>query len=452
MILRPYQAELINNVRTAYSVGHAGVILQLMTGAGKTFTALKMAASVPLGHRHVLVIVHRHELVAQWVKEAGKLGLTVGIMAAKYGNNPHPEAIIQICMVQTLARRIQQRNNAHRIHKRNCDPFDNRPIAWIIIDECHLATSESYLKIYRRYHLARRLGLTATPARLDGKGFPWATSLELGPDYFQLQQDNALVPFTTYTIDRLNYAGLRKKFGDYSASSQAVQFETQPLIGNVVDSYIKLAPGRTGLTFATTREHARKLHLEYMLKGINAEYLDGDTPTQERNRIIRDLHTGSIQQLVNVDVCIEGLNVPRISSVSIARATCSITRWRQMAGRALRPMEGKENAIILDHGGNALRHGNLDYHHEWTLKARKPTKKQDNGIAKAKLCEQCAGVMPANIPICTICGYDLTPKSRELKSKDGKLIELKSGAKPMKVKPKRRKELESEIAAWLTNF
>ena len=452
MQLRPYQAELINNVRTAYSVGHAGVILQLMTGAGKTFTALKMAASVPRGYRHVLVIVHRHELIAQWVHEAKQLGITVGIVAAKYGNNPHPEATIQICMVQTLARKIQKRNNAHRINKRSSDIFDNRPVIWIIIDECHLATSESYLKIYRRYHTARRLGLTATPARLDGKGFPWATDMELGPDYFQLQQQGALVPFTTYTIDKLNYAGLRKKFGDYSASSQAVQFETQPLIGNVVDSYIKLAPGRTGLTFATTREHARKLHLEYMMRGINAAYLDGDTPTQERNRIIRDLKTGEIQQLVNVDVCIEGLNVPRISSVSIARATCSITRWRQMAGRALRPMAGKENAIILDHGGNALRHGNLDYHHEWTLKARKPSKKQDNGIVKARLCEQCAGVMPSNTPRCTICGNDLTPQSRDIKTKDGRLVALKSGAKPVKIKRKRGKELEKEIALWLTHF
>jgi DNA repair protein RadD len=452
MRLRPYQSELIDNVRTAYSVGHAGVILQLMTGAGKTFTALKMAASVPPGHGHILVLVHRHELVGQWIKEAKALGITVGILAAKYGNNPHPHATIQICMVQTLARRVAKRNQAHRINKQTEDCFDNRPVVWIIIDECHLATSDSYLKIYRRYNKARRLGLTATPNRLDGKGFPWATAMEMGPDYFQLQQAGALVPFNTYTIDKLDYSGLRKKFGDYSTSSQSLQFETQPLIGNVVASYIKHAKGRTGLTFATTRAHARKLQIEYRQHGIMAEYLDGDTPTKDRNRIIRDLATGKLQQLVNVDVCIEGLNVPRISVVSIARATCSITRWRQMAGRALRTMEGKENAIILDHGGNALRHGNLDYHHPWTLKASRPKSKGIAEPPKAKLCEQCAGVMPANTPICTICGYDLTPKSREVKTRDGTLTALKSGSKPVKQKPKRRAELEKEITLWLTHF
>ncbi|QDP55283.1 MAG: putative ATP-dependent DNA helicase [Prokaryotic dsDNA virus sp.] len=423
-----------------------------MTGAGKTFTALKMAASVPTGHGHILVVVHRHELVSQWVQEAKNLGIEVGIIAAKYGNNPNPTATVQICMVQTLARRIRKRNEAHRIHKQKKDCFNNRPVFWLIIDECHLATSESYLAIYRRYHTAKRMGLTATPHRLDGKGFPWATSLELGPRYEELQQLGALVPFETYTIDRLNYSGLRKRFGDYTVSSQAEQFETQPLVGNVVDSYLRYADGRTGLTFATTRAHARKLQREFMEKGVRAEYLDGDTPTQERNRLIRGLHTGEIRQLVNVDVCIEGLNVPRISAVSIARATCSITRWRQMAGRALRTMPGKKDAIILDHGGNALRHGNLDYDFEWTLKAKKPGKRAIDDVPKARLCKQCAGVMPMNVRHCTICGNEFTPEEREVKTRSGKLVKLTSGAKPLKKKRRTRKDLEKEMALWLTHF
>ena len=441
MILRPYQRTIIENVRSAYAEGHAGVILQLMTGAGKTFTALQMTTSVPQGQGQILIIVHRHELVSQWRQEAKKLGIQAGVVNAQGERfNPAPWAQIQICMVQTLARRI----------KNGKDPFRHTTVSWIIVDECHLATSNSYLRIYEQYPLAKRMGLTATPDRLDGRGFPWASSMKLGPKYHDLQKQGALVPFTTYTIDKLNYSGLRKTFGDYTAASQAQQFETQPLVGNVVETYLKHAKGRTGITFATTRSHAKKLHKEFLKNGINSEYLDGATPGPLREHIIRSLSEGKLQQLINVDVCIEGLNIPRVSVVSIARATCSITRWRQMAGRALRPAPNKTDAIILDHGGNALRHGNLDYDHAWSLKPTKAASKNKEQIARAKNCPDCAGVMPIGTPTCSICGCDLSPKERQPKARAGELKQLKSSSAPVKQKRKSSKDKEKEMAQWLT--
>jgi len=400
----------------------------------------------------VLILVHRHELVAQWLAEARALDLYVGFMAPSFGSNPNPQAPIQIAMVQTLNRKLSAHNKAHRISQPSMKPFFPNEFDLIIADECHLSGSQTYRNIFFHYGDSPIIGLTATPSRLDGRGFAWASLLLEGPTHYQLVQADALVPFTTYSIDTIDYRSLRRIAGDWSAKSQGFQFESQPLIGNVVNTYLEYADGRSAITFASTVEHSKKLRDEYSLRGIPAAHLDGSTPTKERNRMIRDLDTGAIRQLCNVGVCTEGLNIRRVSCVSIAFATLSINRWRQAAGRSLRTFPGKKDALILDHGGNGLRHGNLDYEHKWDITPRTARLNKPMDGPAAKACPTCAAVMPSFAPTCEVCGEDLAPKERKLKTKEGRLKKLASGTAPVadsQATPRRsNKEKAAEITTW----
>ena len=413
MDLRPFQSDLVDRLRRVHQ-DHHGIVLQLPTGAGKTVLAVEVCRMIHSVHGRVAVVVHRDELVSQWLETAKKFGLRAGVVAAKWPRNADPWAPLQICMVQTLARR-------------------KKPLPWtpdyLLIDEAHLGAAESYLKVIRRWPTPRRLGLTATPWRLDGGGFPWATTLMEGPSIRDLVGDGYLVPFKTYSIPMLNYKDLRVRMGEFTSASQSQQYESQPLVGGVSDNLRKYAGDRSAIVFASSVKHSRALAAE-IGKWTTAEHLDGETPTVERKAILGRLESGETMVVCNVGVCTEGLDVRRVSAISVARATLSLSLWRQMAGRALRTLEGKKDAVILDHGGCALRHGNLDYPMEWSIAAR--TKKEaGEAVPRAKLCGACAAVMPAHAAVCSVCGGELLIKERRVRLVKGELVELPPESAPI---------------------
>lgn len=441
MPLRGYQQELVNEIRKAFMQGAKGVMGQLPTGAGKTYTALHIAGLCALRARHTtLIVVHRDELLFQWEKEARNLGIDCGLTAASVGKKTkNPDALVQIAMIDTINRRPSA--------------FKGTSFDWIYFDEAHLGSARKYDRLRSRYPDAKYIGWTATPSRLDNKGFPWCETLIRGPSYSKLEEEGSLVPFTIYSIDKLDYTGLRKRFGEYTAKSQTTQYMTQPLIGSVVTEYVRTALGRTGLVFAVTVEHSKKLAAEFQTAGIPAAHIDGNTPKDQRHAILTQLAEGKIWIVCNVGVLIEGLNVTSISYIGCAFATASLAKWIQCAGRALRPHHGKTDAIICDHGGNALRHGSLDYDFPWQITPRVKRKRSTETEIKARICQVCNAIYPMQQSICPVCGAVHVPEKRQPKQKEGKLSKIQRKSGPSRRKPKTTvRELEEDVLSWVSSF
>lgn len=442
MPLRSYQQDLVAGIGDAFRAGAKGVMAQLPTGAGKTYTALSWAkaASDRSGHR-TLTIVHRDELLHQWHAEAKGLQIPAGLLAATVGKKCTDQtAPLQIAMVDTLNRRP--------------NAYEDEDFDWVFFDEAHLGSAAKFDKIRERFSDARFIGWSATPDRLDRKGFPWCDKLVRGPGYHVLEQLGALVPFTIYSIKGIDYTGLRKKFGEYTAESQSKQFMTQPLIGSVVGEYIDKAFMRTGLVFAVNVQHSKKLCAEFRAAGIPAAHIDGTTPREERRAVLDKLAQGDLWIVCNVGVLVEGLNITSISYIGIAFATASLPKWIQCSGRAVRPSDGKTDAIICDHGGNALRHGSLDYSFEWQLGPKPKRKRNEPETIRARICATCQAVYPLTEMACPVCGTIHVIQPKAPATKGGKLEKLSRGSGPVRRRKRGPtvKQLEDDVTSWVGRF
>ena len=438
MRLRPYQERWLNDIREAHKEGHQGVIGQMPTGGGKTVAGIGEPCKRILARGgSVLLLVHRDELVKQTADKLNKFGLPYGIIAAKWGRNPAPTAPIQIAMVQTLRNR------------------ETAAPSYIIVDECHLAAAKTYVDIFDRFPNTMRLGLTATPCRMDGVGFErLATALVTGPTVREMNEIwranpiSGLVPSECWSIPGVDLAAIQtNRHGEYDQRDAADHYEKQALIGSVVGEYIKHAKDRRGLVFCTSVSHSERVRDEFLAKGIRAAHIDGTTPKRERDQTLDDLNAGRVQVVTNCAVLIEGLDITGISAVSLAVPTGSLSKYLQMVGRASRPHPGKDKFVVIDHGGCVLRHGTPDHEREWQIEGRKK-KSREKGVIMSLVCGECYFSNPPDEECCLQCGEELR-KPRELNEKAGDLVKVEGTMAPMTrdqiklARAARREEIEN---------
>lgn len=407
MHLRPYQSAAIAAVANGYAAGFRGVMLVMPTGAGKTVVFTRLAQETG----RILIVVPRIELVAQTRYKLWRYGVRHGVIAAG-SRDVDSGARVQVAMAQTLVRRAALVLD-----------FD-----LVILDECHLAASDTYRKILTRCGNARILAVTATPFRLDGQGFGhFASALVCGPSVADLTALGSLVPAITYSVPTVDLSNLTRSKGEFDAGA----FETG-ITGDVVAHYQRLAQARQAIVFAASVKHADKLRAEFVAAGIAAATVTGETPSHDRAILLQLLHNGTLQVICNYGVLTEGFDCPPVSAIVIARATTSCALWIQMAGRGLRPSVGKANCILLDHGGNACRHGGIEYEREYSLQGAKV--KAPNEGTLAKVCTLCAAVMPVTAKVCPVCGLVPAVEPRpEPKRRAGELQAMAAGTAPVKL-------------------
>ena len=352
MKLRPYQKKLIKSLRKAFFEKHRSVCLQLPTGAGKTIIAAFIAQQRAEEKKgKTLILTHRGEILHQFYETLALVGLQqkVGIIASKHPPNPH--ALFQIATIQTLARR-------------------KLPEArFVIIDEAHHVRAKTWERIVQHYkeHKSHILGLTATPARLDGRGLGKIFSyLVCGPSLHDLVKHKYLAPAQAIHIeDAIDVSDIKRSMGDY-AKRELASKATKKLSKMQAEHICKHARARKTIFFGVTREHAEMVDAYLRKMGLRSAYIDGDTEDKKRQKILQRFATGNIQCLCNVELFTEGLDAPACDTVAMGRPTMSLTLYLQMIGRALRPAQDKK-AIILDMAGNTERHGLHDEPHEWSL-------------------------------------------------------------------------------------
>jgi len=350
--LRPYQHSLVQEIFSCWHSGDRRVLLQLPTAAGKTVIFSTIATEFVVKGEGVLVLVHREELLLQAKEKLEAVtGLPSGIIKA--GNPANPEHLIQVASIQTLVRRMDSLPNA----------------SLIIYDEAHHSCSPSSIKILQAYPKAYLLGVTATPARCDGRGFKHLfDKLILGPTVEELIKEGYLCGFRLFAAQNaIDTKGVKTTAGDYNSKQLAKKVNTAEVRGDVIRSYREHANGKKTVVFCVDVEHSKQCAQAFLTAGVAAEHLDGETPTEERRAILSRFNSGETLVLTNCGIVSEGTDVPSIEAVQVVRPTKSLILWLQMLGRALRPHPGKKEAIIVDQTKNWIMHGLPDEEREWSL-------------------------------------------------------------------------------------
>jgi superfamily II DNA or RNA helicase len=406
MQLRSYQDRAIDDLRSAYQSGAHAPLLVLPTGGGKTCIIAAISANAAARGRHVLILVHRRELIHQTSSKLAWVGLEHGIIAA--GISPSDHAV-HIASVQTLARRLSR--------------LDWQPTL-IIIDEAHHAIAGQWARILDHWPDAYRLGVTATPCRLDGCGLRGTfDTMVLGPSVADLIFTGYLSPARIYAPPVVaDLQGIRSRGGDYANDQAAAAMDRPTVTGDAIAHYQRLAAGQQAIAFCCNVAHAVSVCDAFKTAGISAELLLGNTPYREQ--VVAAFAAHRIRVLVTVDVVSEGFDVPAASCAILLRPTQSLGLYLQQVGRVLRPAPGKEHAVILDHVGNVNRHGFPDDPRDWSLDDRMRRSK-GTPAPSVRTCPECfAAFKPA--PICPVCGAGCAPiRSRVIREMAGELRELK---------------------------
>ena len=415
--LRPYQEHCIENVRAELrrlkADGAAqSCILESPTGSGKTAMAAYMALGGATGKPPtVAFICHRRELIDQTALTFDQVGLDYGYIAAGFDRT---SARVQICSVGTLTNRV------HDI-----------PAPDIVIwDECHHVGARTWSEIRHAWGDAIHIGLSATPARLDGKGLgSWFNALVPGPKVADLMAEGFLSTYDAYAPVVPNMKGVKKRAGDFAKGEMESTLNDGEILGGIVENWVKLAKGLKTIGFAISVKHSQAIVEAFCEAGIPAAHLDAKSSKDQRRSQLQAFARGEIHVLFNVDLFGEGFDLAAnsgmdvtIEAVILARPTASIGLHLQQIGRALRPKEAP--AVVLDHAGNIVRHGFPDDPREWSLED-KEIKQSDTG---PKQCPRCYFLVARHKMLCPQCGFVWPePEERKVTIIEGELEQIRSG-------------------------
>ena len=334
-----YQEDMKERIEKALRL-HRSVMAQMPTGTGKTYLLTAVIDSFVSNNpkEKVWIVAHRRELVSQIDETVRKF--------YSYSSSKTSSLLssVKAMSIQWLMRHY--------------DEIEEEP-GMIVIDEAHHALAKTYKEMWERFPKAKFLGLTATPCRLNGKGFT---------DLFDVLVQSWCVPefiskgrLATYDFVSIKSDGVTQRLidslqkrgadGDYQNKEMDMLLNKRPSIERLYQSFEEYGKDRKGIVYAINISHAKKIMELYQEHGIKAVAIDSKTPAMERQADIEAFKKGDIQVLVNVDIFSEGFDCPDVEFVQLARPTLSLAKYLQMVGRGLRVAKGKKNCVIIDNVG-----------------------------------------------------------------------------------------------------
>ena len=334
-----YQEDMKERIEKALRL-HQSVMAQMPTGTGKTYLLTAVIDSF-VGNNpmeKVWIVAHRRELVSQIDETVRKFH------SYSASNTSSLLSSVKAMSIQWLMRHY--------------DEIEEEP-GMIVIDEAHHALAKTYKEMWERFPNAKFLGLTATPCRLNGKGFTdlfdvlvqsWSVPEFISKgrlatyDFVSIKSDGV----TQRLIDSLQKRGAD---GDYQNKEMDMLLNKKPSIERLYRSLEEYGKDRKGIVYAININHAQKITKLYQEHGVKVVAIDSKTPATERQQDIEAFKKGDIQVLVNVDIFSEGFDCPDVEFVQLARPTLSLAKYLQMVGRGLRVAKGKKNCVIIDNVG-----------------------------------------------------------------------------------------------------
>lgn len=364
IILRPYQIDALNQIRSHYAKGTKNVLLHMATGSGKTviFSTI-MRGIQDKGNRCVLAVRGR-DLVGNASQRLLREGVDHGVMMAGH-KGWSPDKAIQACSIDTL------------VSRKNLPPAD-----LMVIDEAHFAVSKSFRWFIDHYRSQGifTLGVTATPHVKSG--LRHLADVVVYPITIQQLIDQGYLVRPRYFSppSGIDYSQIKvdSKTGDYNMVDLGREVDKSHITGDIISHYKMLASGRPTILFACDINHSKKIVSELLSAGIPSLHVDADSNDEERKNAIQCLDSGKIKIVSNVGIFCTGVDIPCTSCIILARPTKSYNLFIQQIGRGTRPYNGKTDFIVLDHADNVEKHGfiedemlcNLD---GATFSERKPT-------------------------------------------------------------------------------
>lgn len=334
-----YQEDMKERIEKALRL-HRSVMAQMPTGTGKTYLLTAVIDSFVSNNpkENVWIVAHRRELVSQIDETVRKFH------SYSASNTSSLLSSVKAMSIQWLMRHY--------------DEIEEEP-GMIVIDEAHHALAKTYKEMWKRFPKAKFLGLTATPCRLNGKGFT---------DLFDVLVQSWAVPefiskgrLATYDFVSIKSDGVTQRLinslqkrgadGDYQNKEMDMLLNKKPSIERLYRSLEEYGKDRKGIVYAINISHAQKITKLYQEHGVKAIAIDSKTPAAERQQDIEAFKKGDIQVLVNVDIFSEGFDCPDVEFVQLARPTLSLAKYLQMVGRGLRVAKGKKNCVIIDNVG-----------------------------------------------------------------------------------------------------
>lgn len=420
MILREYQNQIIQDSRQSYGKGNRRIILQMHVGAGKTVVAAEIARSSVSNLKKVLFLVPRRQLAYQAVQTFTNYGINTGLIMA--GEKPFGMPLLQVGSFDTITSRVS--SGAMQL------PYADV----VMVDEAHACFSQARLELLKKYPLV--IGITATPALANGKGMgAFYTDIVEGLSMADMVEQEYLVPMKYYGADAPDLALVKLNAdGDYQEKGLAEATDKPELIGSIYTNYKRIAGDRTTLIFAVNCKHAQHIHDEFMRHGVTSEYIDGSTPTEEREAIKARVMSGKSKVIVNIGVMAFGTDWPIISCVIIARVTRNISSWIQMIGRGSRLYPDKQDCLVIYHGDNFDDLGRIDDPIEWTLDDKSTIRERKEAAKKAAkepkdIKCKCGYVFRAS-RVCPSCGLAMIQKGEAIPFHQADLKELIAPKKP----------------------
>ncbi len=415
IVLREYQTDVKSQIYDAWNAGHKNVMLCLPTGLGKTVTFCSISIDM-MGSRPTAILVHRKELVQQISLTLSEAGIIHNIIA------PRPVILGIVAAQRTLLKRQFYDYSAQvtvvsvdtlnaRIGKHNTWAKSIR--LWITDEAAHLLKKNKWGRAVEYFPQAIGLGVTATPQRLDKRGLGRHADgvfdvMVQGPNT-RWGIENQYLSRYKIAVPSGDYQNYLKKAGDgadYTHAAMAAASSQSHIVGDVVTNYQKFAKDKQAILFASDIATGEKMEQKFRDAGITAKLLTGLTEDKERLQALIDYRAKKIKVLLNVDLFDEGLDVPGIECVIMARPTMSLGKYLQMIGRGLRPLKGKEFLVIIDHVGNVQEHGLPDSHRKWTLD--RIVKRRDK-INLIRICSnfECNAPYDRILTACPYCGTEV---------------------------------------------
>ena len=343
--LRSYQEECLHSIHDHYKQGINRQLIHMATGAGKTVIFANLIAQK---NCKTLVLAHTCELLDQAKEKINMINpeLEVGIVNA--GNKEYDHQVI-ISSIQSA----RQPDTLEHLKKQQ--------FTLCIYDEAHRAGADSSRLVLSTLgflsNSSEKLlaAFTATPFRNGSKGlgavFQKVVYRKSVKDLINLGY--LCKPVGIKIKTDLDLSSVQTEDGDFKTESLASYMDTPQITQLIIDSYFEYASDRHTVAFCVNVDHAYNLANAFKRHGIAAEAIHGGTPSNERAALLERFKNGSIDVLTNCQILTEGVDIPLISCVLIARPTQSKGLYQQMAGRGLRNFPNKKNCLILDFGAKS---------------------------------------------------------------------------------------------------
>ena len=353
-----YQQEMKTQIDGAFST-HQSVMVQMPTGTGKThlLAAVVKSEERRVKNPSVWIVAHRRELVAQIADTLARFDLPI-LSNAETSLSTDCSSFILVMSIQWLTLHYREMREVPSL---------------IVIDEAHHAVANTYAEVLWAFPKAKKLGLTATPCRLNGKGFTdlfdilltsWSMKRYIAEgrlslyDYYSIKPDSE---------DQLLIDSLKKRGadGDYQLKEMNEVMDVRPSLERLCLTVKRYVPKQKGIVYAFSIEHAEHIAEYYREHDINAVAISSKTPLSDRKSQIALFKKGKIRVLVSVDLFSEGFDCPDVQFIQLARPTLSLSKYLQMVGRGLRVARKKTFCVILDNVGLYRRFGLPSEDRDW---------------------------------------------------------------------------------------